>query len=161
LADEQCVLLDGGVATELGDGSARHAGLDDGSWGVRAVLATPGSVTALHRRYAAAGCDVLSTSTWGLPTLLRDGRASAWGAARPVHWMDVAREAIHLARMGAAQAGRADEAAVAFSLNGDLEAPGGAESIALLARAFEDEPPDLILLETLALVREETYAAVA
>jgi len=161
IADERCVLLDGGVATELGGGSEHHAGFDDGSWGVRAVLATPASVTALHRGYADAGCDVLSTSTWGLPTLLRDGGASAWGAARPVHWMDVAREAVRLARTGAAQAGRADEVAVAFGLNGDVEAPGGAETIALLARAFEDEPPDLILLETLALVREETYAAVA
>ena len=30
----------------------------------------------------------------------------------------------------------------------------------MLSRAFEDDPPDLILLETLSLVRTSTYATV-
>ena len=38
--------------------------------------------------------------------------------------------------------------------------PDGRETIRLLARAFEEEPPDLILLETLSLVRSSTYATV-
>ena len=50
--------------------------------------------------------------------------------------------------------------AIAFSLNGDVDTPDGRETIRLLARAFEEEPPDLILLETLSLVRSSTYATV-
>ena len=50
--------------------------------------------------------------------------------------------------------------AVAFSINGDVDTPDGRETIRLLARAFEHDPPDLILLETLSLVRSSTYATV-
>ena len=57
-------------------------------------------------------------------------------------------------------AGAADEVAVAFSINGDVDTPDGRETIRLLARAFEEEPPDLILIETLSLVRTSTYATV-
>ena len=49
---------------------------------------------------------------------------------------------------------------MAFSLNGDVDTPDGRETIHLLSRAFEEEPPDLILLETLSLVRTSTYATV-
>ena len=74
--------------------------------------------------------------------------------------MDVARRGVRLAREAAAEAGRADECAVAFSVNGDVDTPDGRETIRLLRRAFEEEPPDLILLETLSLVRASTYATV-
>jgi methionine synthase I (cobalamin-dependent) len=46
------------------------------------------------------------------------------------------------------------------SINGDVDTPDGRETIRLLARAFEEEPPDLILMETLSLVRTSTYATV-
>jgi len=74
--------------------------------------------------------------------------------------MDIVRRAVGLARSAAHDAGRADEVAIAFSLNGDVDTPDGRETIALLSRAFEEEPPDLILLETLSLVRSSTYATV-
>ncbi len=64
------------------------------------------------------------------------------------------------ARGGGREAGRGDEVAVAFSINGDVDTPDGRETIRLLARAFEQDPPDLILLETLSLVRSSTYATV-
>jgi SAM-dependent methyltransferase len=50
---------------------------------------------------------------------------------------------------------------VAFSLNGDVDRPEGAETIRLLSRAFADEAPDLILLETLSLVRPSLTEAIA
>jgi S-methylmethionine-dependent homocysteine/selenocysteine methylase/SAM-dependent methyltransferase len=78
----------------------------------------------------------------------------------PIHWMDVARDAVRLARAAAAEAGRAREVAVAFSINGDVDTPDGRETIRLLARAFEEDPPDLLLLETLSLVRTSTYTTV-
>ena len=74
--------------------------------------------------------------------------------------MDLARRGVRLAREAAAEAGRADEVAVAFSINGDVDTPDGRETIRLLARAFEQDPPDLILVETLTLVRSSTYATV-
>jgi S-methylmethionine-dependent homocysteine/selenocysteine methylase/SAM-dependent methyltransferase len=74
--------------------------------------------------------------------------------------MDLAREAVRLARAAAASAG-SERPAVAFSLNGDVDRPEGAETIRLLSRAFADEPPDLILLETLSLVRPSLTEAVA
>jgi len=77
-----------------------------------------------------------------------------------VHWTDVARRGVQLARAAAEDAGRGSEVAVAFSVNGDVDATDGDETIRLLSRAFEDEPPDLILLETLSLVRDSTYAAI-
>ena len=103
---------------------------------------------------------MISTDTWGLPTALRDGQARMWETSEPIHWMDVARRAVHLAREAATEAGRADEVAVAFSINGDVDTPDGRETIRLLARAFEHDPPDLILVETLTLVRSSTYATV-
>jgi S-methylmethionine-dependent homocysteine/selenocysteine methylase/SAM-dependent methyltransferase len=159
LATDRCVLLDGATATELIGVTGERPGVDEHLWGIRANLDAPADVQAVHRRYAEAGCDVLSTNTWALPTALRRGLMLS-DAARPVHWMDVARRAVRLARAAAGEAGRADEVAVAFSVNGDVDTPDGRETIRLLGRAFEDEPPDLILLETLSLVRSSTYATV-
>ncbi len=84
----------------------------------------------------------------------------AFDPTRSVHWLDVARSGVRLAREAAAEAGRDDEVAVAFSINGDVDAVDSAETIRLLARAFEQDPPDLILLETMSLVRSTTYATV-
>jgi S-methylmethionine-dependent homocysteine/selenocysteine methylase/SAM-dependent methyltransferase len=74
--------------------------------------------------------------------------------------MDVARRGVRLARNATAAAGRADDVAIAFSINAEVDTPDGQETIRLLARAFEADPPDLILLETLPLVRSSTYQTV-
>ena len=129
-------------------------------WGLTALLDAPEDVARVHRSYIDVGCDVICTNTWGLPTALRDGTSRLSESSEPVHWMDIVRRAVGLARSAAQDAGRADEVAIAFSLNGDVDTPDGRETIALLSRAFEEEPPDLILLETLSLVRSSTYATV-
>ena len=49
---------------------------------------------------------------------------------------------------------------MAFSLNQDVDRPEGGETIRLVSRAFADEPPDLILLETLSLVRPSLFRTV-
>ena len=154
----RCVVLDGATATELPRLSTnRSAG--EKLWGMDALVSSPDHVLSVHRRYAEAGCDVISTNTWGLPNALRDS-PELWEAMGPVHWMDVARRGIGLARRAASDAGRADECAVAFSLSGDIDTPEGQETIRLLARVFEEEPPDLILVETLSLVRPSTYETI-
>jgi S-methylmethionine-dependent homocysteine/selenocysteine methylase/SAM-dependent methyltransferase len=127
-------------------------------WGLGALGEAPGDVEEIHHRYVAAGCDVVSTLTWGLPTAISDRGARLWGPGEPVHWMDSARHAVRLAR--GASADRAGEVAVAFSVNGDVDTPDGQETIRLLSRAFEADRPDFILLETLSLVRSSTYATV-
>ena len=154
---EECVIMDGAVGTELFDVAGRPPDVEEHLWGVTAILDAPAKVADVHRRYVEIGCDLVSTNTWGLPTALREG--SLWESAGSVHWMDVAREAVRLARSAAADAGRED-VAVAFSINGDVDTADGRETIRLLARAFEQDRPDLILLETLSLVRGSTYATV-
>jgi S-methylmethionine-dependent homocysteine/selenocysteine methylase/SAM-dependent methyltransferase len=149
LAAGRCVVLDGGVGTELP--GLRES--DDRLWGVRAILEDPESVLDVHRRYVDAGCDVISTNTWGLPSGLLENGPRLWQSSRPVHWMDVARRGVTLAREAAGDR----DVAVAFSLNGDVDTNEGHETIRLLTRAFRDEPPDLILVETLSLVRPSLY----
>ena len=157
---DTCVVLDGAMATELQEAHDDHSELQEQLWGTGALVRAPDDVLRVHRRYVDAGCDVICTDTWGLPTALRADSPQLWEAERPVHWMDVARRGVQLARRAAADGGRAGECAVAFSLNGDVDTPEGAETIRLLARVFEDDPPDIVLLETLSLVRPTTYDTV-
>jgi S-methylmethionine-dependent homocysteine/selenocysteine methylase/SAM-dependent methyltransferase len=152
IAAQRCVVLDGGTATEL-PRPRGQGGLDERLWGTRALIDEPDQVLDVHRRYVAAGCDVISTNTWGLPSALLDDGPRLWESTRPIHWMDIARQGVRLAREAAAPA-------VAFSLNGDLDRPGGEETVRLLARAFASEPPDLVLLETLSLVRPSLFSVV-
>ena len=160
IADRRCVLLDGATGTELIKVTGRQPEDDDHLWGLTALLDAPQDVVRVHRSYVDVGCDVISTSTWGLPTALRDGGARLSEIAGPVHWMDLARRAVQLARQAAQEAGRADEVAVAFSLNGDIDTADPGETVRLLGRALRDAAPDVILLETLSLVHDTTYATV-
>lgn len=91
LAAGRCVMLDGGVATEL-----PGAGLDEPGWGTRALVDAPDAVLAVHRSYLEAGCDVISTDTWGLA-----------GVAADLHWMDLGRRGIQLAREAVGDRGAA------------------------------------------------------
>jgi S-methylmethionine-dependent homocysteine/selenocysteine methylase/SAM-dependent methyltransferase len=160
IASDRCVVLDGATGTELIEVAGDRPELEEHLWGLSAILDTPDEVRAVHRRYADAGCDVVTTDTWGLPTALRHGAPRIWGTSRPVHWMDLARQGVRLAREAVAESGREGEIAVAFSINGDIDGPEAGETIRLLARAFETDPPDIILMETLSLVRDSTYATV-
>jgi S-methylmethionine-dependent homocysteine/selenocysteine methylase/SAM-dependent methyltransferase len=160
IASDRCVILDGGTATELREVADDRPELQERLWGTGALVRSPAEVLRVHRTYVDVGCDVISTDTWGLPTAVRDERPSLWEADRPVHWMDVARRGIALARRAAVEGGRGGECAIAFSVNGDVDTAEGGETIRLLARVFEEDPPDIVLLETLSLVRSSTYATV-
>jgi S-methylmethionine-dependent homocysteine/selenocysteine methylase/SAM-dependent methyltransferase len=156
IREGRCVVLDGGLATELpvvGDP-------DERLWGTGSLVDAPEAVLDVHGRYVAAGCDVISTNTWGLPSAVLHGGPRLWELTRPVHWMDMGRRGLQLARRAIAEGGREGACAVAFSLNGDVDAPGGEETIQLLSRLFADEPPDLVLVETLSVVRPSLEATV-
>ena len=160
LRTDRCVILDGANGSELIDAADARPELDEHLWGLRAVLDAPDTVEELHRRYVAVGCDVVTTDSWGLATAIRDDGIRLHDRSGTFHWMDLARNSIRIARAATAAAGRGDEVAVAFSLNGDVDTPDGQETIRLLARVFESDRPDLILLETLSLVRSSTYQTV-
>ncbi len=162
LAEDRCVVLDGGIATELQRvkplaGSAPDAEL----WGTWALYRAPEAVLDVHRSYVDAGCDVISTNTWSILTASESAASVRPGAPDLTHWMDVARLGVRLARTATEEAGRADTCAVAFTVSDEAEALERTGNIRLLGRIFEDEPPDLVLVETLSLIRrDETYALV-
>jgi S-methylmethionine-dependent homocysteine/selenocysteine methylase/SAM-dependent methyltransferase len=163
IASDRCVILDGAMGTELprvAHGVA--AGAEERLWGTRALVDTPDLVLDVHRRYVAAGCDVISTNTWGLASALAGGPSLWDDAGAPLHWMDVARRGLRVAVAAAGERRDENECAVAFSLNAGVDSPDGRETVRLLARLFADEPhpPDLILVETLSLVRPSLMEAV-
>jgi len=155
-----CVVLDGATGTELPHLSDAEHAVDERLWGTRALVEEAAAVRAVHREYVAAGCDVISTNTWGLPSALLNGVAPHWSATQPVHWMDLARRGLRLARHAVTEGDRDESCAVAFSINGDVDSDEGQSTIRLLARLFAHEPPDLILLETLTVVRPSLFATV-
>jgi S-methylmethionine-dependent homocysteine/selenocysteine methylase/SAM-dependent methyltransferase len=151
IAAERCVILDGGIATELGRRLPdNERGRDEALWGTSALVHQPGVVRDVHRSYVDLGCDIISTNTWGLTAEMQSARG---GHLAPLHWMDVARRGIEIGREAIAESGKEGEVALAFSVNGDVDGPARREFIELLPRAFEDSPPDLILLETITLIR--------
>jgi S-methylmethionine-dependent homocysteine/selenocysteine methylase/SAM-dependent methyltransferase len=157
LADQQCVILDGGVATEL----PHQEGQDhERLWGIEALASAGQDVLDVHRRYVDAGADVITTNTWSLPTVIEDGSLLRRAEHRPMQWMEIARSGVEVARRAIAEGGREGEVAVAFSLNGDIDAPGGPETVELLARTLADDPPDLLLVETLSVIRPSLYHVV-
>jgi homocysteine S-methyltransferase len=156
LAARECVILDGATGTELPSLSDAEHALDERLWGTHALVEESAAVLDVHRRYVGAGCDVISTNTWGLPSALLSDVQPAWSSTEPVHWMGLARRGLRLAREAAAET----DCAVAFSINGDVDVEGGETTIRLLSRLFANEAPDLILLETLTVVRPSLLRAV-
>jgi S-methylmethionine-dependent homocysteine/selenocysteine methylase len=156
------VILDGGNATELEReqaGDLRDS--DRGLWGTGALYRAPYAVLDVHRSYVEAGCDVITTNTWAIlaaAELESDGLGSRLGLT---HWLDAARLGISLARRAVQEASGPGIGAVAFSVNGDVDSEERLASLRLLARVFEEEPPDLLLLETMSLIRDDfTFRAV-
>ncbi len=162
LAEEQCVILDGGMATELERvGLKDHRISDEGLWGTWALYHAPYAALEVHHRYVVAGCDVISTDTWGIMSAPEMETRSMTGLTGPSHWMDAARLGVRLARQAIAAVGKTGQCAVAFSINGDVDSPQRQTTLQLLARVFEEDPPDLILMETLSLIRDNlTFPAV-
>lgn len=155
IEQRRCVILDGGVGTEINQAVGAPTELDERLWATRALLDAPDAVLDVHRAYLEAGCDVVSTNTWGLT-----GWQDRYDVEGPVHWVDLARRALRIAHTAVAESPR--PAAVAFSLNGGIESQHDPDSVRLLRRLFaEDSAPDLILVETLSVLRPELDAVVA
>lgn len=156
------VILDGGNATELAReqaGELRDS--DRGLWGTGALYRAPYAVLDIHRRYVEAGCDVISTNTWAILAAAELESGGLVGRTGLTHWLDIARLGVSLARQAVDERAGAGVGAVAFSVNGDVESDERLASLHLLRRVFEDESPDLLLLETMSLIRDDfTFRAV-
>ena len=152
IADDLLVVLDGGVATEL----QRHrSSAEDGDlWGTWALYRAPRAVLEVHRTYASTGCHVVSTDTWSILSAPEIGSGSAARLVEAQHWMDIARMGVRLARQAVDEAGRTGDCAVAFAISEEANSPERRETLELLTRALADDPPDLILMETMTLIRE-------
>src|SRR5690349_11198197 len=94
IADQRCVILDGGIATEL---SHAHGQDHERLWGIEALASMPDEVRDVHRRYVDAGVDVITTNTWSLPSVLEGESTIQREQHRPVHWMEIARRGVSVA----------------------------------------------------------------
>ncbi|MBA3434744.1 MAG: homocysteine S-methyltransferase family protein [Actinobacteria bacterium] len=154
LTAERCIVLDGGVATEL---ERRQGGVTDPDpelWGTWALFRAPQAVLDVHRSYVDAGCNVLSTDTWSILSAPEHELRLGPSSGEAVHWMDVARLGIRLARRAIDEGGRTNDCAVAFAISEEINSPHRRGTLELLSSVFAEEPPDLVLLETLTLVRD-------
>lgn len=116
------------------------------------LFAHPEDLIRIHRSYIDAGCDIIRTPTSGLPR-----ESSFPGHPRPVRWVDLARESIQAAR--AASAGTSVRAAL--TLGRQVDGPDGDEIVSVLSRLFRQVPPDLILVESLTVLRPSLYRALS
>lgn len=154
LAAGSSVLLDGPIETELRrsavalPGENHRTTLSPGS-----ALVPVDDLAAAHRRHVESGCDVIRTYTAALPPT----GASRYPDAAPVPWVDLARERIEAARGAAA----GTSTAVAYTLGPQVDDPGSAELVRALDRLFRKEPADLVLVETLSVIRPSLFAAVS
>ena len=156
LAEDTCVILDGGVSTELQRANLQGYQLDDeGLWGTWGLYNAPHAVLEVHRSFVAAGCDLISTDTWAILEAPEREAHGVGGATLRPHWMDVARLGVRLARQAIEEAGKSDDCAVAFTLNGDVTDPQQLDTLRLLLRVLADNPPDLIFMETMSLLRDD------
>ena len=155
IARDECLILDGGIATELQRHGVRDYQLSDAThWGFDALHRAPHSVQTVHRGYLDAGADIITTNTYAILEAPDYVGKLDIQRERPLHWMDMARTAVGLARNAIAEAGKSEQVALAFSIGGDIETEDQARTVDLLLRVFEDTPPDLILFETVSLIND-------
>lgn len=158
LSDGRCVVLDGGVATEIERLLGKNMPKESAElWGTWALYEAPDTALEVHRRYLQAGCDIVSSNTW---SILSASEMGTVGGRQGSRWMEAARLGIQLARQAVEDEGRSDECAVAFTISEEVTNPERQRTVELLTRVFEEDRPDLILMETLSLIRDLTFTTV-
>ncbi len=142
------------------DGPVQAEPCSPGAASDRNPAADPDELVRIHRSYIDAGCDIIRTPTSGLPRASGGaGSAGSLGPPRPVRWVDLARESIQAARAAAASAGTS--VSVAFTLGRQVDGSDGGEIVSVLSRLFRQAPPDLILVESLTVLRPSLYRALS
>lgn len=165
LAEDEGVVLDGGVATELQRVRSEDRAQAREPWGTWALFQGPMEVLEVHRRYVASGCDVISTNTWSVLEAADRFSGAAVSPGREPLWVDAARLGVRLARQAIEEMGRGNGCAAAFCINPALLDERAQGRLELLSWVWQDEPPDLVILETLDSIPDpvalETVAMVA
>ncbi|MCH7724923.1 MAG: homocysteine S-methyltransferase family protein [Planctomycetes bacterium] len=158
--NEECVVLDGGIGTELQRQGVQDFRLSDTShWGFEAIAYAPHAVVNVHKQYVRAGCDVVSTDTYAILDAPEIVGAHPNQRNRPIHWMDMARKGVLLARDAIESCGKEEQCAVAFSIGGDIVTDQQLGTVRLLLRVFKDTKPDLVLFETLSMMTDNRTKA--
>jgi S-methylmethionine-dependent homocysteine/selenocysteine methylase len=150
-----CVLLDGGIATELQRVRSEDRARRREPWGTWALFRGPMEVLEVHRRYVASGCDVISTNTWSVLEAADESTGDSASGGRPPLWLDAARMGLRLARQAIAEAGSDAECLTAFCVNSSLTDERASGRLELLSWMWGEEPPDLVILETLETVPDQ------
>jgi S-methylmethionine-dependent homocysteine/selenocysteine methylase len=152
-------LLDGAMGSELLRLGGQAA---DTLWGVGTLLEQPDLIRQVHRRYAEAGAEALTTATFRIApySLRRIGLAERTA--------ELARFAVRLAREGAEQAERGGLVFASQTTLEDCYRPDlvpGESTLAhehrATAEALAAAGPDALLLETYNSVREVRIATEA
>jgi S-methylmethionine-dependent homocysteine/selenocysteine methylase len=161
LAAGSCVLLDGPVVAgphpgaraggAAAPGLSRAAAMSAGT--SLASVPGPDDLVAAHREHIESGCDVIRTHT----AALSPAGAARYPDTTPARWTDLARERVEAARAAAA----GTPAAVAFTLGRHVDGPDPAEIARALDRLFGKAAPDLVLVETLSVIRPSLLSAVS
>jgi S-methylmethionine-dependent homocysteine/selenocysteine methylase len=155
LAGDGTVLLDGGVATELQQVQSEDRARRREPWGTWTLFQGPVEVLEVHRRYVDAGCDVISTNTWSVLEAADEAGRGPQSLSRNSLWLEAARLGMRLARQAIEEAGRAGETAAAFCINSSVLDERATGRLELLSWLWHDEPPDLVILETLETIPNE------
>ena len=148
------VLFDGGLGSQL-IAQGLETGWPPDEWN----LSRPDVVLDVHRAYADAGAEVITTNTFGATP----GRLATHGFSEQVREINTA--GVRLAREAiAARPGRF----VGFSMgpSGEMMPPVGTADEAQVRAEYEaqvgsiapDDPPDIILIETMIDLREALIA---
>jgi S-methylmethionine-dependent homocysteine/selenocysteine methylase len=158
------VVLDGGVATELQQVRSADRAQQREPWGTWALFQGPVDVLEVHRRFVASGCDVISTNTWSVLEAADEAGPAQPALGRNPLWADAARLGVRLARQAIEEVGPPSERAAAFCINSALLDERAQGRLELLSWVWHEEPPDLVILETLEAVPDrvalETIAMV-
>ncbi|KIG13583.1 Homocysteine S-methyltransferase [Enhygromyxa salina] len=161
LEREPFVILDGGLATELErDGST----LDDPLWSAKMLLEQPERVLAVHRRFVAAGADLITTASYQatIPGLLARGLDQAQARDLLRHSVALARSAASSNTLVAASIGSYG----AYLADGsEYRGDYGIDRKALFAfhsprvRVLSAAKPDLLAFETIPSALEAAAIA--
>ena len=155
LRDGSGVLLDGGVATELQQVRSADRAQQREPWGTWALFQGPVDVLDVHRRFVASGADVISTNTWSVLEAADEAADAQPAIGRNPLWADAARLGVRLARQAIEEAGSRDDRAAAFCINSALLDERAQGRLELLSWVWHEEPPDLVILETLEAIPDE------
>jgi len=151
LAEPRVLLADGATGTNY-----QEMGLGPGVAPEEWVLDEPGNVKELHRRFAAAGSDLVLTCTFGATSLrLADGPLAGRGREVNVRAAELAREAVGDALLVAGSLGPTGKLIEPY---GDLTHDAAVDAYAEQARALADGGVDLLVLETFFALEEALWA---